>query len=134
MLSTMRSSYTNSGSQSERIDIVHNIVMMSAATPKLKHDALVTALAELPPGKIERFAIALGVPKRVIETSRINNPHDIDRVKSDTLSWWVANEEASWEAVANALEATGVDERNMAKQVRSSHGIHVNGIINYRKS
>ena len=101
---------------------------MSAATPKLKHHALVAALAELPPGKVERFAIALGVPKNVIDESRINHPRDISRVKSDALSWWIANEEASWDAVARALEATGVDERNLAKQVRSSHGIHADGI------
>ena len=97
---------------------------MSASTPKLKHDVLVAALAELPPGKVERFAIALGVPRRIIETSQVNHPQDIYRVKLDALSWWIANKEASWDAVAKALETMGVDERNLATQIRSSHGIH----------
>ena len=90
----------------------------------LKRGDLLAALAELPPSKVERFAIALGVPKRVIEESQANHPREVHRMKSDALSWWVANEEASWEGVATALEATGVDERNLAKHIRSIHGLH----------
>ena len=96
--------------------------MMSASTIP-KHSDLLVALADLPPTKVERFAIALGVPNRVIEESQTSHPRSVYRMKSDALSWWVANEEASWEAVAAALEATGVDERNLAIQIRTSHGI-----------
>ena len=75
-----------------------------------------SALAELPPSKVEKFAIALGVPKKVIEETQTNYPRDVHRVLS---SWLIANEEgAAWEAVAAALEATGVDERNLARQIR----------------
>ena len=81
-------------------------------------------LEELPPSKVERFAMALGVPKRVIQESQTNHPRDVYRVKSDALSWWVANKEASWDGVATALEATGVDEQNLAKHIRSIHGVH----------
>ena len=89
---------------------------MSVDTPK--HDELLEALAELPADKVERFAIALGVPRNVVKESRMNNPHDIVLVKSDSLSWWIANKEPSWEAVARALETKTVDERNLAKQIR----------------
>ena len=94
---------------------------MSAETPK--HRDLLSSLAELSPSKVEKFAIALGVPKNVIEEFQMNHPHDIYRVKSDALSWWVKNERTSWEAVAKALEATGVDERNLANSIRSRHGL-----------
>ena len=92
--------------------------MSALSTPS--HGDLLTALAELPPKKVERFAISLGVPKRVIDESQTNYPHDVYRVKSDALSWWVANiEGASWEGVATTLEAKEVDERNLARQIRS---------------
>ena len=94
---------------------------MTAETPK--HGDLVVALADLPPRKVEKFTVALGVPKNVVEESQINNPKDIYRVKSDALDWWIRNENASWEAVAKALEAKGVDERNLARRIRSSHGL-----------
>ena len=94
---------------------------MTAETPK--HGDLVGVLADLPPRKVEKFAIALGVPKNVVEESQINHPKDIYRVKSDALDWWIRNENASWEAVTKALEAKGVDERNLAKRIRSSHGL-----------
>ena len=96
---------------------------MTAKTPQ--HGDLVAAVADLSPRKVEKFAIALGVPKNVVEESQINNPKDIDRVKLDALDWWIRNENASWEAVAKALEAKGVDERNLAKRIRSSHGLIV---------
>ena len=95
---------------------------MSGAAPP-NYETLIAALAELSPSKVEKLVTALGVPKRIIEESRINHPQDIYRVKSDALSWWIANVKTSWEAVATALEATGVDERNLAEQIRSSHGI-----------
>ena len=98
-------------------------VNMTAKTPK--HGDLVAAVADLSPRKVEKFAIALGVPKNVVEESQINNPKDIDRVKLDALDWWIRNENASWEAIAKALEARGVDERNLAKRIRSSHGLIV---------
>ena len=94
---------------------------MTAETPK--HGDLLAALADLPPRKVEKFAIALGVPKNVVEESQINNPKDIYRVKSDALDWWIRNKNVSWEAVARALEAKGVDERNLAKGIRSSRGL-----------
>ena len=94
---------------------------MSAETPK--HGDLLAALADLPPRKVEKFAIALGVPKNVVEESQINNPKDIYRVKSDALDWWIRNDNASWEAVAKALETKGVDERNLAERIRSNHGL-----------
>lgn len=94
---------------------------MSVETPK--HGDLLAALADLPPSKVERFAIVLDVPKNVVEESKINHPHDcVYHVKSDALSWWIANETTSWEAVAKALEAKEVDERNLAKKIRSGHG------------
>ena len=96
-------------------------INMTAETPK--HGDLVAALADLPPRKVEKFAIALGVPKNVLEESQINHPKDIYRVKSDALDWWIRNENASWEAVTKALEAKGVDERNLARRIRSSHGL-----------
>ena len=94
---------------------------MTFETPK--HGDLLVALADLPPRKVEKFAIALGVPKNVVEESQINNPKDVYHVKSDALDWWIRNENASWEAIAKALEAKGVDERNLAKRIRSSHGL-----------
>ena len=96
-------------------------INMTAETPK--HGDLVAALADLPPRKVEKFAIALGVPKNVLEESQINHPKEIYRVKSDALDWWIRNENASWEAVTKALEAKGVDERNLARRIRSSHGL-----------
>ena len=44
-------------------------INMTAETPK--HGDLVAALADLPPRKVEKFAIALGVPKNVLEESQI---------------------------------------------------------------
>ena len=98
---------------------------MSAETPE--HRDLLSSLAKLPSSKVGKFAIALGVPKNVIDEFQTNHPKDVYRVKSEALSWWIANEEASWEAVARALEATGVDERNLAICIRSSHGLVRNG-------
>ena len=94
---------------------------MTAETPK--HSDLLAALSDLPPSKVERFAFGLGVPKNVVEESQINNPKDIYRVKSDALDWWIRNENASWDSVAKALEAKGVDERNLAGRIRFSHGL-----------
>ena len=94
---------------------------MSAETPK--HGDLLATLADLPPRKVEKFSIALGVPKNVVEESQINNPKDIYRVKSDALDWWIRNDNASWEAVAKALETKGVDERNLAERIRSNRGL-----------
>ena len=87
------------------------------------HSDLLAALSKLPPSKVEKFAFALGVPKNVVEESRVNHPHDIFRVKSDALNWWIANEKTSWEAVAKALEAKGVDERNLSEGIRSRYGL-----------
>ena len=96
-------------------------------TPKIGN--LLAALADLPPTKVENFAVALGVPKRVVEESRVNHPSDICRVKSDSLSWWIANaEDLTWKAVAKALESPGVEERNLAKKIRTKQGID-KGII-----
>ena len=82
------------------------------------------ALAELPPTKVERFAIALGVPNRVIEESGLNHPGSIYRVKSDALKWWIRNaDDRTWEAIAKALESTEVEERNLAKKIRTKQGI-----------
>ena len=80
---------------------------------------MLSALSELPPSKAEKFAIALGVPKRVVKETQTNYPRDVHCMLSNAMSWLIANEEgASWEAVAAALEATGVDERNLARQIR----------------
>ena len=107
----------------------------------IKHGDLLFAVDTLSPQKVEKFAIALGVPKNIIETSQVNYPHDISRVKSDALEWWIRNEETSWEAVANALEK--VDERNLAKDIQRRHGLpekdgksintYLAIIISYRK-
>ena len=86
------------------------------------HDDLLTALVELPAKKVERFSLALGVPKRIIDEARENHPHDVSRIKSDAMSWWLANETASWDAVAKALETPGVDERNLARKIHSQYG------------
>ena len=86
------------------------------------HGDLLTALIELPAKKVERFSLALGVPKRIIDEARENHPHDVDRIKSDAMSWWLANKTASWDAVAKALETPGVDERNLARKIRSQYG------------
>ena len=94
----------------------------------LKDGDLLVALVELPANKVENFSLALGVPKRIINEARENYPHEVGRVKSDAMSWWLANaDEISWDAVAKALETPGVDERNLAKKIRSKYG----GIINY---
>ena len=99
------------------------------SVPKLKLGDLLSALAELAPSKIERFATTLGVPKRVIEETEANHPRDVYRVLSDAMSWWIANEEEiSWEAVAAALEVTGVDERNLARQIRANQSQILNGM------
>ena len=91
---------------------------MSAAHETPDYHGLLAALTKLSPSKVERFAIALGVPQRVVEESRINNPRDICRVKADALSWWFANVEVrSWEVIAKAL--VEVDERNMARSLKS---------------
>jgi hypothetical protein len=83
---------------------------------------LLAALVDLPAKKVERFSIALGVPKRIVDEARENHPRDVGRVKSDTMDWWLANKAASWDAVARALETPGVDERNLAKKIRSKYG------------
>ena len=88
----------------------------------LMHGDLLAALVELPAKKVERFSLALGVPKRIIDEARENYPHDIGRIKSEAISWWFANKTASWEAVTKALETPGVDERNLAIKIRSQHG------------
>lgn len=94
------------------------------STKATKHSDLLAVLADLPPSKVEEFVISLGVPKTIVEESQRNHPHDIYRVKSDALSWWLANDaEVSWDAVAKALEAKGVHEQSLAKRIRSSHGL-----------
>ena len=101
----------------------------SSSTPKIGD--LLVSLADLPPTKVERFSVALGVPKRVVEESRVNHPSDICQVKSDSLSWWIANaEDLTWEAIAKALESSGVEERNLAKMIRTEHGIDYGMILN----
>ena len=99
--------------------------MAELAEPKQtpKHRDVLASLVDLPPTKVGNFAVALGVPKRVVEESRMNHPSDIYRVKSDSLSWWIANaEDLTWEAIAKALESPGVDERNLAKKIRTKQG------------
>ena len=93
---------------------------MSTKTPE--HRDLLVALADLSPRKVEKFAISMGVPMRILEESQVNHPNDVSRLKSDVLYWWIRNENASWEAVAKALEAKGVDEQNLAKSIRSKYG------------
>ena len=94
----------------------------SLTAPKIGD--LLAALAYLPPKKVERFAITLRVPKRIVEESRVNHPSDISQIKSDALSWWIANaDDLTWEAIAKALESPGVEERNLAKKIRAENGI-----------
>ena len=81
----------------------------SMSTLKYLRD-LLAALVELPAKKVESFSLTLGVPKRIIDVARENHPHDVGRIKYDAMNWWLANETASWDAVARALEAPGVDE------------------------
>ena len=89
----------------------------------LKHGDLLTALAELPATKVESFSIALGVPKRIVVEARENQRGNVYGIKSDVMSWWLANAEIiSWDAVARALETPGVDERNLARRIRSKYG------------
>ena len=85
------------------------------------HGDLLAALVELSAKKVERFSLALGVPKRIIDEARENHPHDIGRIKSDAMSWWLANKTACWDAIARALETPGVDERNLAIKIRSQY-------------
>ena len=85
------------------------------------HGDLLAALVELPAKKVERFSLTLGVPKRIIDEARENHPHDVGRIKSEAISWWLANETTSWDAIATALETPGVDERNLAKKIRSQY-------------
>jgi hypothetical protein len=95
---------------------------------ELKHGDLWTALVELPARKVESFALALGVPQTIVDEARENHPHNVGRIKSDTMSWWLANETASWDAVATALESRGVDERNLSRKIRSKYGDIRDGI------
>jgi hypothetical protein len=88
----------------------------------LKHGDLLAALVELPAKKVESFSLTLGVPKRIIDEARENHPLDVARIKSDAIDWWLANETTSWDAVAKALESPGVDQRNLAKEIRSKYG------------
>ena len=88
----------------------------------LMHGDLLAALVELPAKKVEHFSITLGVPKRIIDEARENYPHNVGCIKSEALSWWLANETSSWDAVARALESPGVDERNLARKIRSKYG------------
>ena len=83
---------------------------------------LLAALVELPAKKVESFSLTLGVPKRIIDVARENHRHNVGRIKFDAMDWWLANETASWDAVARALEAPGVDERNLAREIRSKYG------------
>ena len=97
----------------------------------LKHGDLLAALAELPPMKLESFSVTLGVPKRIIDEARENYRGNVYRIKSDAMSWWLANAEIiSWDAVARALESPGVDERNLAREIRRSRSGGIIRIIN----
>ena len=103
------------------------------ATPELRD--LLAAVANLSLAKVVRFAVALGVPSRVVDESKQTHPSDVYLVKYDILRWWIDNaEEDTWEAIATALESAGVDERNLAKQIRSDHGVHDGKLRNQRVS
>ena len=88
----------------------------------LNHGNLLAALVELPAKKVESFSLTLGVPKRIIDEARENHRGNVYRIKSDAMDWWLANETTSWDAVTTALETPGVDERNLAKKIRSKYG------------
>ena len=115
-----RCSHSGAHGQTRRqLKTQKRITIMSA----LKHGDLLAALVELPPMKVENFSVTLGVPKRIIDEARENHRGNVYRVKSDSVSWWLANAEIiSWDAVARALESPGVDERNLARKIRSKYG------------
>ena len=95
---------------------------MARTTPS--YNALLRELADLPPTKVEVLSTALDLPRKVFEQSQTNHPRDARRWKSDVVDWWVRNyEEVSWEALAAALESEEVDERKIARQIRSRYGL-----------
>ena len=95
------------------------IIILTA--PKL--NTLLPALAKLPADKILQFALALGVPDTTVGTAEINHQKDADRVKMESLKWWLNNsDDISWMAIARALVTEGVDQRNLAKKILSDNG------------
>ena len=93
---------------------------MARSTPSC--NALLRELTDFPPNKVEVLSTALDVPRRVFQQSQINHPREARRWKADVVDWWVRNKEVSWEALAAALESEEVDERNIARQIRSRYG------------
>ena len=87
----------------------------------LQHRDLVISLVNLPPDKVHVFAAILDVPTAVIKEAEQNHPFDFQRVKSDILYWVANNKRVTWEDIAIALEVRGVDEGNLADEIRSRH-------------
>lgn len=85
----------------------------------LTHGDLVVSLVGLPPRKVHVFATVLNVPTQVIKVAEQNHPNDSERVKSEIFFWIANNKRITWEDVASALERQGVDQRNLAEEVRS---------------
>lgn len=95
------------------------IIILTAPTL----NTLLPALAKLPADKIPQFALALGVPDTTVGTAEINHQRDADRVKMESLKWWLRNsDDISWTAVAKALVTKGVDLKNLAREILSDNG------------
>ena len=55
-----------------------------------------------------QLGLQLGVTPFKLKEIERDYPHDTQRHKSEVLNWWLQNaQEASWEKLAQALEAMG---------------------------
>ena len=79
---------------------------------------LVSALTDLPANKILPFALALKIPEVTVTTAESNFSKDADRVKMESLKWWLRNSDnISWVAIAIALASKAVAEKNLARKI-----------------
>ena len=96
-----------------------------SAGMSLTHRDLVISLVDLPPDKVHAFATVLDIPMQVVRVAEVNHPRNSERVKSEIFNWIAKNKKITWEDVATALEEPGVDQRNLADEIRLSEYVHI---------
>ena len=64
-----------------------------------------------------QLGVQLGVPPCTLSIIEKNHPRDINRCKSEVLTWWLRNaKECSWKKMAQALEM--MEYRVLADKLR----------------
>lgn len=74
-------------------------------------------MRDVPPAKWYQLGVQLGVTPSTLSTIKYDNPHDVQRCKSEVLLWWLKNAEViTWDNLAQALEE--MEYRNLADKLR----------------